>query len=429
VGDGEGEGEEGEGEGEEGEGEGEEGEGEGEEGEGEGEEGEGEGEEGEGEGEEGGGFYLDSFADGATIYVSSSAGPIPLVFTVTAPAGTQSVTYEDNGTELTLEEPPYRFVSWMNVDFLAWGAHDFSITALLADETEVSSVIAFTFAPPPLNSDLDANGIPDNPFDLLNDGDLWLNQSYVHETGTARMTAVRRVEAATVTDRVRTELLSWDAPESGVTVTVPGGVLAEGQTGIVIVSTAADLYALLGESMDLVAADAPEGYVLPEGGMYTEVSVLTSEDGVNYQELPDLTLAASPVDITVSLPSADPSTLLFAYPTEILSDPDTGLFPSPVGDGWTSDNVTGLSIDGSAINARLTSLSLIAPFVIETAEGEGEGEEGEGEGEEGEGEGEVPPLACFNTDKLAGQARADLIPLAIAMACLMVGQAVRRRRD
>ncbi|MCX5769381.1 MAG: DUF5011 domain-containing protein, partial [Candidatus Hydrogenedentes bacterium] len=378
--------------------------------------GEGEGEEGEGEGEEGG-FYFNSFADGATIYVSSSAGPIPLVFTVTAPAGTQSVTYEDNGTELTLEEPPYRFVSWMNVDSLEYGPHDISITALLADNSELSTQVTFTLAAPPLNSDLDANGIPDNPFELLNDGDLWLNQTYVHEMGATRVTAVRRIQAETVTDNVRTEVLTWEAPEAGVAVSVPGAVLDEGEAGVIIVSTAVDLYTLLGDNVELMAAAGPEGYVLPEAGMYTEVSVLTTFDDSNYEEVSDDDLSANPVDISINLPSAPgTSAALYAHPTDILSD-SMGLFVSPAGEGWTNDDVSGLSVEGAQINARLTSLSLIAPFVLEPVEGEGEGEEGEGEGE-GEGEEEEPPFACFNTDKLARQARIDLIPVAVAIACL-----------
>jgi hypothetical protein len=137
-----------------------------------------------------------------------------------------------------------------------------------------------------------------------------------------------------------------------------------------------------------------------------------------------------PVEVSVNMPGAGAATGLYAQTTAILSDEEKGLYISPLGEGWTTDVIEGVSVKDYSIKATVTAPSVIAPFVVAT-EGEGEGEEGEaeGEGETGEGEGETPPPNCFNPGQLTKAAEADLAPIAFAVACLMAGRAIRGRRD
>jgi hypothetical protein len=367
-----------------------------------------------------GGVCLNTLSDGATVYVSSSAGPVPLIVTVTAPAGTQSVTYWDpESTETqTLVEPPYALLIWLDPSVIDPEDRTIGVTALLEDNSVQSTSKTVAFAAPPENSDSDVNGMPDNPFAFLEPGDLWLNLRYVHRTEATQMTSVKCVDAQTCAGRVRLDVAGGESTETRVTVSVPGDLVEPGETGLVVVATAPDLDTLLGGALAPQMSAAPEGYALSTGGMYAEVSLLMSTDGGNtYSEVHDDALDANPMDAAVTLPNAPgASAALYSYPTEILTDPLTGLYISPIGDGWSTDSVSGSVLQGVSLSRRLTSVSVIAPF--ETSAGEGEGE-GEGESE-GEGEDESPAGCLGGSLDNKNGSGFSILPMLVLAAFLFI---------
>jgi len=150
-----------------------------------------------------------------------------------------------------------------------------------------------------------------------------------------------------------------------VSVTVPRNLLSVDETGIVIVQTAEDLDTLLGSDDAGSLLPEPDGQVFVKSGLYVEISVLTSTDGgVTFDELDETRLADHSVYIEMQglEPSAGSSVSLYRHPVFVDSDPATGLMVLSQEGPWSTSGVHDLTVEGDWVHARLTSLSVIAPY-------------------------------------------------------------------
>jgi hypothetical protein len=310
--------------------------------------------------------------DGATYTVSPGQTHVPLTLSASAPGDTQSIDYTFDGTPVgSSAEPPYAVTVELDLAVLQYGEHQVGATAHRAlSEDPLSAQSAFTLALASADMDANGNALPDNPFTTLPlEGDTWIGAASVAETGGTRVAALTRFEsmAEDETTDIPVVLTAGAAAEAArnVTVSVPRGLLAQEESGIVLVTAADSLETLLGSSEATALQPEPEGRVLASGGQYVLVSVLVTRDGgITFDEIDEARLADSPITVTfrgIEAPAGTPFAL-YRHPALIDSDATTGVMAVAAAGAWTTAGVYNVVTDADSTRADLTSLSVLALY-------------------------------------------------------------------
>jgi hypothetical protein len=95
------------------------------------------------------------------------------------------------------------------------------------------------------------------------------------------------------------------------------------------------------------------------------VSILVSNDGgATFDELDESRLKNHAVYVEMSrlTPKIEADVQLFQHPSFIDGDVQTGLTLLPLEGSWSSQSIRNLNIDKESLQARLMSLSVIAPY-------------------------------------------------------------------
>ncbi len=310
--------------------------------------------------------------DRATYFVSSNASSAPLTLTAVAPSGAASVEYAVDGTPVgSATDAPFAVTVDMDLASFGWGEHHVAAVAkFTTTEETVSAESVFTLAPVAAGEDANGNGIPDNPFATLPlEGDMWMHTVTVAETGKQKAVSMMRFEGLSDDETSSAPVtmvvdLPGDASRSA-TVMVPREVLAGNETGIVLVSVAADLDTLFGTDQAALLMPEPKDYALANGGFYVEVNVLTTTDnGVTFGEVSESTIALNPVSVTMQgVQTAEGSSVsLQKHPMYVESDSTTGVTVIAQDGEWSDTHVENLAVESDTLSADLTSLSVFAPY-------------------------------------------------------------------
>jgi hypothetical protein len=136
-----------------------------------------------------------------------------------------------------------------------------------------------------------------------------------------------------------------------------------------------NLDTLFGSDIAASLQPEPRSHALVQGARYTEISILTSRDGVSFQEIDNSRLLANPVRLEVrGVATADNSAaVFFSHPTYVDSSP-VGIEVIGEEGNWTAARVTIVYTNDGIILTDLTGLSVVAPYESQGGEGEGENE-------------------------------------------------------
>jgi len=304
---------------------------------------------------------------GSTLYMPAAGAPVLLALTSVAPEGTVSVTYTFDGEEKGFAtQAPWLVVVEITPAAGVFGEHLIGATASEATK-DSSDQVTLMIAEIPEGADTDANGIPDDPFSALADGDLWAQDGVV----------VLRTEGGVPIPAGAPNVVALANPDPAnadqrLLATVSPSVLEPADSAVVILKAADDLVELLGADQAALVADPPAGYLVA-GNLYGALNVAVSQDGTNYENLEGEILENYPVVLTVE-DSLSANVEVFLHGAEVMDGTAGLVIGIPVGAAWGSTGVVDANVVDGTATATLKALGLVAAFVPETAEGEAEGE-------------------------------------------------------
>jgi hypothetical protein len=371
-------------------------------------------------------LYIMSPLTGSTYYATSNL--TTLTFTASAPVDAESVEYSLDGVVIgKSSEAPYTVATEIDPTEIGWGEHTVTASATVSTSTTaVTAESTFTLSEVNKAEDSNDNGLADNPFTTLAlDGDAWLSSVTVSDANAKRLTGMARFDGVSEASDAPVVMVLSGLGESVVSVNVPRELLNEDETGVAVVQVAQDLNALVGAEEASLLAPEPENVTLVKGGVYVEVTILTSSDnGETFEEVEDSRLASHPV--TIEMQGVEPtegSTLaLYKHETFMSSDNLTGLELVAQEGAWNSDGVQTLTTEEDWMHVTLTSLSVMAPYetvVVKETEEETQTTTNAG-------------CAGGSMDSmLARGASGDILILSFALLTLLVGgskAAVKRAR-
>jgi len=302
-------------------------------------------------------------ANGSTYYLREGVDAISLMLIaeVNCIYDTYQVTFalDDTTVESDLEAP--YIVSCPDLCGLSSGTHTAvaAASSIYTPGLVVEDTATFNLQEPAADLDVDGNGIPDDPFTTLaQDGDAWTEAVDVPETGATRRVVLVRWDGAEAHGSVAISLTDPAAPSLGITVTVPGELLDEGETGILLVAAAPNRETLLGPiEGPRLGCEAPGEQV--SGSAWVEVSVLvTTDGGATFDEIEDARLVAHPIHLSMEglTPQADREQGLYHHTTLVESHPDTGIYIAAECGQWSA--VPNAIIASGRLDADLVSLSV-----------------------------------------------------------------------
>ena len=359
---------------------------------------------------------------GSTHYASAGTEPFTLTLTASAPLAAESVEYALDGTVVGFSTTaPYTVAAEVNPAEIGWGEHHVTATAKVSTSEETfTAESTFTLAAVSGEADVNNNGIADNPFATLAlDGDAWSDTVVVPDTNGKRVTGMVRFEGLDENNDAETPLavVLGGASDTVVSVTIPRTLLSVDETGIVVIQLAQDLDTLVGPGEAGLLLPEPDGLSFVKGGVYVEVSVLSSTDGgATFEEVNEARLADHPVHVEMQglEPRSGSTVSLYKHPMFVESDSATGVAVTSEEGSWSTSGVQDVTVEGDWMNAALTSLSVMAPY------------------EPVEENKTQQPAGCaggsLNTTLAAG-ASGDILILSLALLALLVGgsKAVARR--
>lgn len=318
-------------------------------------------------------LFIASPLDGSMYYASADMGTATLTLTASAPVGTESVEYVVDGIAVGSSiNPPYTVATEIDPGKAGWGEHHVEATAKRAVSGEtITAESTFTLLAVSSEDDANGNGIADNPFATLPwDGDAWSHTVVVPDTNGKRITGMFRFDGIDEGNDYDVPVVvvlgsGSDDAQRVVSVSVPRALLTVDETGVVIVQLAEDLDTLVGAEEAGLLLPEPDGHSFVKGGLYVEVSVLTSADGgLTFDEVDEARLKDHPVDVEMQgiEPVDGANVSLYKHPMFVDSDSTTGLMLISQEGSWSENGVNALTVDGDWVSARLTSLSLIAPY-------------------------------------------------------------------
>jgi len=307
--------------------------------------------------------------DGVTVQLFDGveAMPMPVMVETDCPEDATSVSVSLDGAGLGEATAQPFAVAVPDLRTLAWDAHSIDLAAFGARRpgTAVTAVSAFTLAQADAGDDADLNGIPDDPFAVTaSEGNVCLAGVLVADTGAVRMVGATAWYGTDSAGDAEVLLVVADpaAPERRISVTAPKALLAPGEQGVVLLTTADDLDTLLGASEAALLGRAPVE-PLAEGARYIEASILvTADGGATFTEMDPARLAEHPVRLRWDgVGFADGAAVyVFAHETVVDSDAATGPFVV-AGDGfWSSRPVLDVVAGNDYAEARVIGLSVLA---------------------------------------------------------------------
>jgi len=353
---------------------------------------EGEGEtEGEGEGGPGGEpdceletFELAAPSDGATWYLSSSAGglEINLLAEADCEEDIREVQFfvQQSGSPrqpvgAPVNAPPFErqlssFFSPPLGESLTLIAE---ATTRSDPDTPVTAESVVRFERLTAVDDADANGFPDEPFGLLGDnGDRWLSSITLDGQDEPVVTWMRTLDYDTLSTKQ-----TGDDPSFGIRFTSPvdsrqeitatfdADVLNTGEIGIFVVRFAPTLAALAGATEAMEFTREPAGRLRGEG-QYVLVSVLRSDDGgITFEQVTAGRLRTDPVELRIEgleLDTAREYTLA-SHPVT-LQNLGAGLGLYAASGLWRSLATQSTDFSAGALDGTVVAPGVYAPYFL-----------------------------------------------------------------
>jgi hypothetical protein len=311
-------------------------------------------------------------ADNATVFVDGEAGmagevPFRIVAEPSCLADTLRVEFKLNGASLGLDATAPFTAAIPDLSQLTPGIHVVETIATAANGVNtVRNASTFTLVFVDGSLDADGNGLPDDPFALLNDGDIWI--STLPGSGATPTRSTAAVLWTGGTDKQNAPNLSAALadplhPAREVVITVPRTVALDGETALLIAAASEDLPSILEGNVASMVASAPSNGLLP-GGQYVEISLLISNDGgATFDEIDNARLQASPVQLSMAGFEFNLFGIetFFTHPTFVEGGAG-GVRVTPEPGPWRQDHTHNLEYEGRQLSAELTALSVAAPF-------------------------------------------------------------------
>lgn len=300
---------------------------------------------------------------GSTLHVSPNQTRVPFTMTAQALVSVDYVEYTLDNVPFGMEDQaPYAVTTELDLSTFALGEHVLKATALKTTGEEVSVETRFSLAAANSSMDVDGNGLPDNPFQVLShDGDTWMG--YVLTSNGTRVMMATRFENNTLKD-VPVVVLVENAADASrkAKVTVPRTSVQVGEVGVLLVGLGNKLDALMGSQASAMASE-PSGYAVAKGGQYVAVSMVLSKDGQSFVELSEERLAQYPVSFSVEwlnlTEGRDKG--LYLHPIAMGAN-SAGLQMLAASGSWSMNPVLNQTIAGNAMNGRLSTFGVVAPF-------------------------------------------------------------------
>ena len=306
--------------------------------------------------------------DGVSLFIPDGVSGIPyhVLAETSCLADTLRVAFELDGQPLQIDANAPFTATIADVTQLAPGQHALRALATAADgvnEVETTSTFNVVFTDSIV--DADGNGIPDNPFTLLQDGDQWLSivpgdeasmtRGYIvvlWQGGSTKQSATS--VAAALSDPLH--------PSREVVVAAPRSLAQAGETAVLIVGASENLGAVVDGDIGSLLASQPSTGLLP-GGQFVEISIIVSaNNGATFDEIDNARLLAQPAHLSMAgfefvLFGIE---TFFSYPTFVQGG--TGLNIVAEDGAWDDDHTQNLEYNGDQLDADLTSLSVFGPF-------------------------------------------------------------------
>ncbi len=317
--------------------------------------------------------------DGATLYVDESAS---LEVNFEAEPGCVA---ETENIEFFLAQPGSTNFTSIGVDTAFPYRTSYTFLAMTFDEPWTLRVAAtptdgttepvqlestFTFVAVGNATDSNGNGLPDAPFAALNGTtDTWRATGQFADAaftllGAASAMYGYTIEQAPFPDATSITLASPHNPGQTLTVKASQSLLAEGERGVLIVAMAPDAISLMGSTHAARADGVAPSTALDPDAEYIHVSLIISDDnGVTFNEVPDTRLADHPIELTLSgldLVGGEDYTLA-RYPAYIKDFNNVVRIATETGT-WKSVTNQGIDYETGTLTADLTTMGLFAPF-------------------------------------------------------------------
>lgn len=227
--------------------------------------------------------------------------------------------------------------------------------------------------------DADDNGLPDDAFNDVAPGEIWV--STVSIDGQVRTVLLANLDSGAGAKASGTIIVK---PAADLTLELPSleslitaGVVASGESALAVIEVVGNLATLLDNVDGVATAGARQAWangvnaIAPAAAAlssYLEVSLLyTQNSGLTYAEVGDLSGTGLSVALEMTgldLAAAN-NVQLWAYPT-MVDDLDGALILAndPSATSWRLVDTDAVAVDEAAgtINATLTQLSVFAPF-------------------------------------------------------------------
>ncbi|HNR34922.1 MAG TPA: hypothetical protein PKO36_07065, partial [Candidatus Hydrogenedentes bacterium] len=313
----------------------------------------------------------------------AAAMPLPIVVETDCPDDTRQVDFVLDTVAIgSASQSPYTVTSVRLADMNV-GLHALGVVARSLKAIAVTDFSSFTLAKALNTTDVNANGLPDNPFFSLNaPGTAWLARAYALGSDTKRTVAAIRWRGMDEDDLppglpAVIAVSDPSGPARRVTVRMPQSLLREGESGILALLMADDLTGLLGDREAAAMGREPYPVVWADAVYLAVVVLISADNGITYSTAAPSRIAANPIHVVLEgLGAGNPGHLtLRAHPCGIATrggvvGPE---LLSTSGD-WNVHDIANVTFNAGRLEFDLLNSSVIAPYENPSSTGEGEGE-------------------------------------------------------
>lgn len=332
----------------------------------------------EGEGEGAPSCELDSASidfpmDGSMILIpqNSESAPLTIAASVNCYEDIRTVEITAGQVLLTGILPNPYTATLGDIAELAMGTHALSLTAYgrgygvaIADASG-----EFLLSRAVDSVDFDANGYPDNPFQVLPvDRDTWFSCVLEAATEAKRMVQVTRWQRSGQVPPLPVQLVMASPYDDSrrIVVSAPETLLEQGEIGMLLLSAAPDLFTLLGADEAPQLGGVPSGDLV-FGAQYMNIAVVTSTDnGATYQPIDPLRVAGMPIEFILQgvRPPVTLDVALYLHPSTVVKETLSGMQVRSSEGTWSTANALNVDIENDRISAELTETGVIAPYAV-----------------------------------------------------------------
>lgn len=251
-------------------------------------------------------------------------------------------------------------------------------TLVYETANEPADALGMTLVEMPATVDNDKNGIPDDVFNQIGPGEIWISNVWID--GVLRTVMIANVDPGTPAKALGDIYVS---PNGNVTVQSPtlqdfidAGLIPAGENGLLIVEVVDDLAALLDEVDGDGSQGARQGWADAVNGVapgpltsmaqYVEISLVytlySGTPDATYEEIEDLRDTSLSLSLTMTglEPGAAPPKL-WSYSTMVADNVGSLMLTNdPAATSWNL--VPDVEIIGGDLNATLQTLSVFAPL-------------------------------------------------------------------